>query len=68
MRYLPKSPSDRKEMLSAIGVKKINDLFSSIPDEYRLKRDLAIPRQFGEQEIIEYLYLSRDLEQTSISS
>ena len=29
MRYLPKSPAERQEMLAAIGAKSIEDLFSS---------------------------------------
>ena len=58
MRYLPKSPADREEMLAAInattpGVASIDDLFATIPAEYQLKRDLAIPRQHSESEIIE---------------
>ncbi|HMF53202.1 MAG TPA: aminomethyl-transferring glycine dehydrogenase subunit GcvPA [Edaphobacter sp.] len=53
MRYLPKSPADRKEMLAEIGVASIDDLFSTIPVEYQFKRDLAIPRQHGESEIID---------------
>ena len=53
MRYLPKSPTDREEMLADIGVATIDDLFSTIPLEYQLKRDLAIPRQHGESEIID---------------
>jgi glycine dehydrogenase subunit 1 len=54
MRYLPKSPADRKEMLAEIGVASIDDLFSTIPAEYRLMRDLDVPRQHGEQEVIEH--------------
>ena len=54
MRYLPKSPADRKEMLAEIGVASIDDLFSTIPAEYRLTRDLDVPRQHGEQEVIEH--------------
>lgn len=58
MRYLPKSPVDREEMLAAInettvGISSIADLFSSIPAEYQLTRDLKIPRQHSESEIIE---------------
>ena len=53
MRYLPKSPADRKEMLAEIGVDSIDALFASIPAEYHLDRDLAIPRQHSESEIIE---------------
>ncbi len=54
MRYLPKSQSDREVMLSDIGVKSIDDLFAAIPAEYRLKRDLKIPRQYAESEIVEF--------------
>ena len=54
MRYLPKSPADREEMLAEIGVASIDDLFSTIPAEYRLARDLDVPRQHGEQEVIEH--------------
>jgi glycine dehydrogenase subunit 1 len=53
MRYLPKSPVDRKEMLAEIGVASIDDLFATIPAEYQFNRDLAIPRQHGESEIID---------------
>ena len=53
MRYLPKSPADREAMLAEIGVASIDDLFTTIPEEYQFKRDLAIPRQHGESEIIE---------------
>ncbi len=54
MRYLPKSEADRKEMLRAIGARSIDDLFSPIPAEYRLQRDLKVPRQMAESEIIDW--------------
>jgi glycine dehydrogenase subunit 1 len=54
MRYLPKSPGERIEMLKQIGVGSIDDLFSTIPQEYRLERDLDVPRQMGESEIVDY--------------
>jgi glycine dehydrogenase subunit 1 len=54
MRYLPKSPSERVEMLEQIGAQSIDELFSMIPAEYRLDRDLAVPRQMAESEIISY--------------
>ena len=53
MRYLPKSPADRKEMLDAIGVASIEDLFETIPAEYRLTEDLNIPRQHSESEVLD---------------
>jgi glycine dehydrogenase subunit 1 len=54
MRYLPKSPADRAQMLREIGCKSIDDLFAPIPAEYRLNRDLKVPRQMAESEIIDY--------------
>ena len=53
MRYLPKSPADRDAMLAEIGVGSIEDLFETIPAEYRLTRDLAIPRQHSESEVLD---------------
>src|SRR6476469_7422222 len=52
MRYLPKSDADRQAMLRAIGAASINDLFAPIPAEYRLQRDLNVPRQMAEAEIL----------------
>src|SRR5207244_2655771 len=54
MRYLPKSPADREAMLKAIGARSIDDLFTPIPPEYRLNRDLKIPRQMAESEIVDW--------------
>ncbi len=62
MRYLPKSPADRTEMLADIGVNSIDDLFSTIPAEFQLKRDLCVPRQHAESEIVDAFrsYASRN--------
>jgi len=54
MRYLPKSPADREAMLKAIGARSIDDLFAPIPAEYRLSRDLKVPRQMAESEIVDW--------------
>jgi glycine cleavage system P protein (glycine dehydrogenase) subunit 1 len=54
MRYLPKSPGERTEMLKDIGAGSIDDLFATIPAEYRLERDLDVPRQMGESEIVDF--------------
>jgi glycine dehydrogenase subunit 1 len=54
MRYLPKSDAERAAMLREIGASSIDDLFAIIPEQYRLKRDLRIPRQMGESEIVEW--------------
>ncbi|GAA3759595.1 aminomethyl-transferring glycine dehydrogenase subunit GcvPA [Terriglobus aquaticus] len=53
MRYLPKSPADREAMLKEIGAESIDTLFETVPAEYRLTRDLKVPRQHSEHEVIE---------------
>jgi glycine dehydrogenase subunit 1 len=54
MRYLPKSPAERRAMLDAIGAKSVDDLFSSIPERFRLCKPLDLPGPYSEPEIIEY--------------
>ena len=54
MRYLPKSPDERKEMLAVVGARSIDELFRSIPEQYRLKKALNLPGPFSEAEIIQY--------------
>jgi len=73
MRYLPKSPADRQEMLAAIhettpGVRSIDDLFSTIPAEYQLTRDLNIPRQHSESEIIDQFKIFAENNATGYAS
>ena len=54
MRYLPKSPSERQEMLAAIGTRSIEELFTSIPEKFRLRAPLDLPGPLSEAEIIQY--------------
>ncbi len=54
MRYLPKSPSERKQMLDAIGVRSVDELFASIPEQFRLKKPLNLPGPLSEAEIIDF--------------
>jgi len=46
MRYLPKSPAERREMLASIGAQSIDDLFASIPGQFRLKTRCAFLARF----------------------
>ncbi len=64
MRYLPKSPADREVMLREIGAKSVDDFFASIPAEYRLTRDLKVPLQMSEREIVEW-FKARSNENTT---
>ena len=54
MRYLPKSPAEREQMLAAIGAKSIDELFSEIPERFRLRQALSLPGPLSETEIIAY--------------
>ena len=47
-------------MLREIGCKSVDDLFAPIPAEYRLNRDLKVPRQMAESEIIDYFHARAD--------
>jgi glycine dehydrogenase subunit 1 len=54
MRYLPKSPSERLEMLEAIGAHSIEELFSTIPEALRVKGALRLPAAMSEAELIAF--------------
>jgi len=54
MRYLPKSPAERQEMLAAIGAKSIDELFICIPERFRLRDALNLPGPLSEAEVISY--------------
>jgi len=44
-------------MLQAIGIRSVDELFSPIPAGFRLTRDLDIPRQMAESEIVDWFKL-----------
>jgi len=54
MRYLPKSPDERQQMLATVGAASIDDLFAVIPAEHRFTGELDLPRQHAESEVIDY--------------
>jgi glycine dehydrogenase subunit 1 len=54
LRYLPKSDLERREMLSTIGVESLEDLFSHLPEEVRIKRPLEIAPGKSEYDIVDY--------------
>jgi glycine dehydrogenase subunit 1 len=54
MRYLPKSPAERQDMLAAIGAHSIDELFAGIPERYRLREALKLPGPYSEAEVIDY--------------
>ena len=54
MRYLPKSPDERRRMLQEIGCDSIEQLFACIPSEVRLPGKLHIGPGLSEPEILDY--------------
>ncbi|MCH7979698.1 MAG: glycine dehydrogenase, partial [Acidobacteria bacterium] len=52
MRYLPKSPEERRQMLAEIGCNAVEQLFAGIPSEVRLGRGLKLEPGQSEPEII----------------
>ena len=51
MRYLPLSPDDRSQMLGAIGVPSVDDLFKDVPQSARRDGLLELPMHQGELEV-----------------
>jgi glycine dehydrogenase subunit 1 len=51
MRYLPLTDTDRAEMLAAIGVGHIDDLFADVPADKLLRRLPDLPGPLGEMEV-----------------
>jgi glycine dehydrogenase subunit 1 len=54
MRYLPKSDAERRAILAELGLGSIDELFASIPEDFRLKRPLDVPGPLSEKEIVDY--------------
>ncbi|MEP6705032.1 MAG: glycine dehydrogenase, partial [Acidobacteriota bacterium] len=52
MRYIPNSPEERQEMLAAVGLASIDELFRSIPADVQLRRRLDITEPLAEPEVI----------------
>jgi len=55
MRYIPNTARDQEEMLKAIGLESLSDLFVSIPEAVRLNEKLEIPEALGEKEMLAHI-------------
>src|SRR3954464_5545331 len=64
-RYTSATETDRQEMLDAIGVESIDDLFADVPEGVRLGRPLDLPQGKPEQEVYARL---RDLAASNTSA
>src|SRR5215203_3464074 len=64
-RYTSATDADRREMLDAIGVESIDELFAAVPEGVRLGRPLDLPPGKPEQEVYARL---RDLAARNVSA
>ncbi len=55
MSYIPNTDEDIKAMADEIGIKSAGDLYSHIPDEFRLKHKLQIPGPMSEMELLTHM-------------
>lgn len=55
MRYIPHTEEDVRQMLAAIGVQSIEDLFEEVPAELRLDRQMQLPEALSESELLRQL-------------
>src|SRR5262245_10322981 len=55
MSYLSLTDADRAEMLAAIGVASIDELFEQIPPGVRFDRELDVPPELSELELTAHL-------------
>lgn len=53
--YIPHTAEDEKQMLEAIGLDSVDDLFSDIPKKVALNRDLDLKESMSELEVTRYL-------------
>ena len=55
MSFLSTTDADREEMLAAIGVSSIDELFAQIPEGVRFDRELDVPPALSELELVAHL-------------
>lgn len=55
MRYLPHTPDEISVMLQTIGLKSLDELFTSIPESLRLNEPLPLPAPRSEMELRRHL-------------
>ncbi|MFS0689726.1 aminomethyl-transferring glycine dehydrogenase subunit GcvPA [Sporosarcina sp. 179-K 8C2 HS] len=54
-RYIPMTETDREEMLSAIGIATVDELFDDIPEKVRFKGELKIKEAKSESALMKEL-------------
>lgn len=65
--YLPHTEGEIAEMLEAIGVKSVDDLFSDIPDNVKLNRELNLAKGISEYEVMKKMQDLANRNKTGVS-
>jgi len=70
MRYIPNTDADCRQMLAAIGVRSVEDLFADIPRQVRVKGDLKLPPALSETDLMRHMrgLVAKDADVESYSS
>ena len=55
MSFLSLTERDREEMLAAIGVSSVDELFEQVPPGVRLDRALDLPPALGETDLVRHV-------------
>ncbi len=53
--YIPMTRQQQEAMLSTVDVKSLDELFSAIPEELRLQKDLKLPEPLSEHELKKHM-------------
>ncbi len=51
MNYIPNTYKDRTDMMQALGINSIDELFADIPEEVKLKGSLKLPSELSELQL-----------------
>ncbi|MHA1626946.1 MAG: aminomethyl-transferring glycine dehydrogenase subunit GcvPA [Candidatus Asgardarchaeia archaeon] len=54
--YLPLTDEEKREMIESIGIKDVDELFSDIPEKFKVKGRLELPRPHSEFETFKEAY------------
>lgn len=55
MEFTPHTDADVAEMLGALGLQRLEDLFEAVPAGVRLQRPLQVPPALSEPELLAHL-------------
>ena len=65
IRYIPHTREDVRRMLETVGIEKLEDLFRTLPEAYRLSKPLDLPEPLSEPDLLRYF---QELQAPTMSS